>query len=138
MVVDDTGIVSAFWSNYMEYVGDVSGNVPLMDFASIKDIFENYCRYKYTWTYRNDALAGDATPDVTLNVKRVEMNIMAIPEKDNPDSYITVPVWDFIADLSLNEKSPTQEGGFDEGEKDVSILTINAMNGTVIDREQGY
>ena len=66
------------------------------------------------------------------------MNLMVIPEKDNPGSYITVPVWDFIADVTMDEKAEMQEGGFDPGETNVSIMTINAIDGTVINRVQGY
>jgi hypothetical protein len=49
-----------------------------------------------------------------------------------------VPVWDFIADMTLEGDTTTQEGTKDEGQQNVSILTINAINGTVIDRQQGY
>ena len=138
VTIDDSGIVQAFWSNYTQYIEDVSSDVPLLDFETVKGIFEDYCRYKFTWTYRNDALAGDTTPNVTLNVKKVELNVMVIPEKDNLDNYLTVPVWDFIADMTLEGDGMTQEGFIDEGQQNVSILTINAINGTVIDRQQGY
>lgn len=136
--IDDSGIVQATWSGYTEYIEDVSNDVPLMDFDSVRDIFEDYCRYKFAWTYRNDALAGDTTPPVTLNVKKVELNVMVTPEKDNLDSYITVPVWDFIADMTLEGDGMSQDGFIDEGQKNVSILTINAINGTVVDRQLGY
>ena len=136
--IDDSGIVQATWSGYTEYVEDVSNDVPLMDFDSIRDIFEDYCRYKFAWTYRNDALVGDTTPPVTLNVKKIELNVMVTPEKDNLDRYITVPVWDFIADMTLEGDGMSQDGFVDEGQKNVSILTINAINGSVIDRNMGY
>jgi beta-lactamase regulating signal transducer with metallopeptidase domain len=138
VTIDDSGIAGAYWSGHTEYIEDVAEDVPLKDFDSIKKIFEDYCRYKFTWTYRNDALKDDATPSVTLSVKRVEMNLMVIPEKDNLENYITVPVWDFIGDMTLDGNAATQEGSIDEGMQNVSILTINAIDGTVIDREQGY
>ena len=138
VVMDDSGITDAYWGSYTEYIEDVADDVPLKDFDEIKQIFEDYCRYKFTWTYRNDALAENATPNVTLNVKRVEMNLMVIPEKDSFESYITVPVWDFIGDMTLDQQGEMQEGGYDPGQQDVSILTINAIDGTVINRFQGY
>ncbi len=138
VVVDDSGIVEAYWQNCTEYIEDVADDVPLKDFDAIRNIFEDYCRYKFTWTYRNDALVSDTTPAVTLSVKKVEMNVMVIPEKDNLDNYITVPVWDFIADMTLEGDGMSQEGSIYEGQQNMSILTINAINGTVIDREQGY
>ncbi len=138
VIIDSGGFRDVYWSSYTKYVENVSDDVPLKDFDSIREVFENYCRYKFAWTYRNDALAGDATPAVTLNVKRIEMNLMVIPEKDDLDSYVTVPVWDFIADMTIDGDTMTQEGFADPGQTNISIMTINAIDGTVINRVQGY
>jgi hypothetical protein len=59
-------------------------------------------------------------------------------EKDNLDNYIMIPVWDFVGDQEYNDEIITQEGEPLRGQKNVAILTINAIDGTVIDREQGY
>jgi hypothetical protein len=99
-------------------------------------IFENYCKIKFSWAPPYEDMPKDA--GATFNVKRIELNLMAIPEKDNLENYITVPVWDFIADQEYEEVYIDQEGYAVEGDKDISIITINAINGTVINREQGY
>jgi hypothetical protein len=64
--------------------------------------------------------------------------MMVIPEKDSLENYITVPVWDFIADMKYDEPQAAQDGYPVFEQQDVSILTINAMDGSVIDRQQGY
>ncbi len=137
IVIDNSGINTVSWVSFTEYIETVSEDTPLKDFETIKGIFEQHCNQKFTWVPHNDAIVGEAPP-ATLNVKRIELNLMAVPEKDNLESYITVPVWDFIADMEYDEEAVTQYGFAAEGEKDISILTINAIDGTIIDREQGY
>jgi hypothetical protein len=107
-----------------------------LDFNTVKGIFENYCKYRFSWAPPYDGMPKDM--GVTFNVKRIELNLMVIPEKDNLENYITVPVWDFIADQEYEEGFTDQEGNPFEGNKDISILTINAVNGTIISRGQGY
>lgn len=136
ITIDDNGINMAFWSNYTEYIETLAEDAPLMSFEEIQEIFEQQCRNEFSWVPRNDALLEQ--PTVTLNVKKIELNLMVIPEKDNLESYITIPVWDFIADEDYDKEVMSQDGYPGEGQKNCSIITINAIDGTIISREQGY
>jgi beta-lactamase regulating signal transducer with metallopeptidase domain len=136
VVIDDNGISSASWNNYSEFIENVSPDQPLIDFDRVREIFEQHCQQKFTWVPRDDSLGPDLK--ATLTVKRVELNLMVIPEKDNLENYITVPVWDFIGDMVYDEKYVAQDGYPANEEKDVSIVTVNAANGSIIDREQGF
>lgn len=136
ITIDDNGINMAFWCNYTEYIETLAEDAPLMSFEEIQEIFEQQCRNEFSWVPRNDALLEQ--PTVTLNVKKIELNLMVIPEKDNLESYITVPVWDFIADEDYDKEVMCQDGYPGEGQKNCSIMTINAVDGTIISREQGY
>jgi hypothetical protein len=134
--IDHEGIKTACWQNQTDYIETVAEDTPLLDFNTVKGIFENYCKYRFSWAPPYDGMPKDM--GVTFNVKRIELNLMVIPEKDNLENYITVPVWDFIADQEYEEGFTDQEGNPFEGNKDISILTINAVNGTIISRGQGY
>jgi hypothetical protein len=137
VTIDNDGICMAACQNQTEYIDTVTEDTPLLDFNTVVDTFGQYCKEKFTWIPDNDTTPHGLS--VSLNVKRVELNLMAIPEKDNLENYITVPVWDFIADEEFADKEEVdQEGNTLEGQKDISIVTINAINGTIIDREQGY
>ncbi len=141
IIIDDKGINTASWQNHTKFMEKAAEDTPMIDFDSVKDIFEQHCKQKFTWVPRDDALqTGPTKKDLraTLNINRVELNLMVMPEKDNLDNYITVPVWDFIGDMNYDEKYISQEGSTAEGEKNISIVTINAINGSIIDREQGY
>lgn len=137
VTIDDEGICSTGWLNQTEYIETVTEDTPLLDFNTVVDNFEQYCKQKFTWIPDDDTTPHGLT--VSFNVKRVEMNLMAIPEKDNLENLVTVPVWDFIADEEFDDKEAVDVEGFAlEGEKDISIVTVNAINGTIINREQGY
>ncbi|MGE5494389.1 MAG: DUF6034 family protein [Burkholderiales bacterium] len=136
VIIDHEGIKTVCRLNHTEYIETVAEDMPLLDFNTEKGIFENYCKYRFSWAPPYDDMPKDM--GATFNVKRVELNLMVIPEKDNLENYITVPVWDLIADQEYEEGLTDQEGNPFEGRKDISILTINAVNGTIINREQGY
>ena len=136
VMIENDGVYSVSWGNYAQYMETLSQDVPLMDFDSVNDIFEDYCGYKFTWVPQYDNVPDDTT--VTINIDRVELNLMMTLEKDSTESYIMIPVWDYIGDINYDQELTAQDGYPIEGEKNVSILTINAIDGTVIDREQGY
>lgn len=137
VMMDDEGIYEVYWHGQTEYIETVTEDTPLLDFNTVVDNFEQYCKQKFTWIPDDDTTPHGLT--VSFNVKRVEMNLMAIPEKDNLENLVTVPVWDFIADEEFDDKEAVDVEGFAlEGEKDISIVTVNAINGTIINREQGY
>ena len=136
VVIGDEGFNQAYWSRHTEYVETLSEDMPLLDFETIQKTFEQHCALEFSWVPQDDALPSDI--GTILNVKRIELNLMIIPEKDNPGIYITVPVWDFIADVEYDEEVITDEGLPAYEQENVSILTINAIDGTIIDRERGY
>ena len=55
---------------------------------------------------------------------------MVLQDKNNPLEYILTPVWDFFGSRT------TDYGEF--AYTDYSLCTINATDGTVIDRKYGY
>ena len=134
--IDNNGICRFNWSNPTEYKDTVSQDVPLIDFETINGVFHDYCGYKFSWVPQYDNIPDDAT--VTIYVNSVEFNLMMTMEKDDIGSYIMIPVWDFIGDITYDQEVFTIEGKPYYGEENVSILTVNAIDGTVIDREQGY
>ena len=134
--IDNDGIYSVSWGNYLRFIETLAQDVPLMEFDSVNNIFTDYCGYKFSWVPKYDNIPEDTT--VTINVDSVELNLMMTLEKDKQDSYIMIPVWDYIGDINYDQELTAQDGYPIEGEKNVAILTINAIDGTIIDREQGY
>lgn len=77
-------------------------------------------------------------------INKIRFGTMCISRKDRTDEYITVPVWDFYGNVSTIEDFQKEYGELEETEllkKEDSIsslLTINALDGSIIDRSVGY
>ena len=125
VIIDDYKIVEWMWVNPSMITSVISDNAPLMPFEQIKDIFRQQVknRYSYLLIRRTE----------TFNIDRIELGLMKIAEKDNMGSCLVIPVWDFIGTQEIYDSGYT-EGG----DADYSFLTINAIDGSVIDISIGY
>jgi hypothetical protein len=136
ILVDNSGICFFRWGNPTKYKDTISQDTPLVDFEEVNNVFKNYCGYSFSWVPQYDNIPDDVT--VTININKVEFNLMVTKEKDDIGSYIMIPVWDFVGDITYDQEVFTVEGEPYEGENNIAILTINAIDGTIINREQGY
>jgi len=71
-------------------------------------------------------------------VDKVQLNLMRIRDKDNFTEGRIVPVWDFWATTGVSVADPDYANLVYDGQYYEIVLTINAMDGTVIDRSLGY
>ncbi len=130
IVVGSGGICRVELQNPYE-VGDVQvKNVKLLDFKQIMQI------YKQMMEISNADLASDEKLR-TYHITRIALGYGRIYDPTaNNEAGILIPMWDFFGgfDLDLEEESHRNAG---EGSTR-SFLTINAVDGTVIDRELGY
>lgn len=134
ITIDDTGVASCVWKNYSKLKETKENNATLLDFTQIEEIFKEHCKNDFTWRPRGELNPKDLT--ATIDVKRIELNHIVMLENDKKDSYIVVPVWDFIADITYSHKIIASDGYQYYPPKNVSIVTINAIDGTIISREQ--
>lgn len=155
MVVDDTGIAELQWNSPAKVTDTVSKNVKLKSFDDIIDIFKtrifiqnapqvnDNIRYAYDITQIETDSGETNIRQAAYNVDRITLGMMRISEKDNPEGYIMVPVWDFFGTEQVEFVSPAMDlygnaktlDTFDCSAK--SFLTINAVDGSVIDRSSG-
>lgn len=134
--IDNDGFVSCMWTNKSEYIETIAHDTPLLEFDKIQEIFEDQLRYQFEW-----APSGDTCPEglgATITIKSIELNLMVTAEKDSVETYLVIPVWDLIGDISYSDEWIGQDGYEHHPPHNVSVLTINAIDGTVINREQGY
>ena len=100
-------------------------NVPVLSFAEIWRIFGvispmtimNYEQYA-------------AAVNNALYIDRIELGYMAVQRKDKPARYQLIPVWDFFGKRTIKDETYDQFNN--------ALLTINSIDGTVIDRNYGY
>lgn len=63
-------------------------------------------------------------------IKEIRLGYMCTMDRDRPERHLLIPVWDFYGEREFRDGYYT----FDNQ----SLFTINAMDGTVIDRDYGY
>ena len=122
VTVEDGRIVHLDWSNYVSRGERINENVKLLSFSEIEKAFKNAI---FTGYFTDEGV------DRTLIVTRVELNLMRMKRKDVKDAYYLVPVWDFLGyspDWGDNEPARLNS----------AYVTINAVDGTRVNRTNGY
>ncbi len=114
-------------------VGEVkTENVRLMDFDSIAKIYEQMMEVSNADIVNYEAKR-------TYHIRNIRFGYTRIydPAADN-DTGLLVPVWDFFGGFDTESRDGT-ETNKNNGERSTqSFMTINAIDGSVIDRSLGY
>ena len=76
--------------------------------------------------------------DLSFHIEEIRLGYMRIMEKGNPTEGTMVPVWDFLGTKVIDHNNTGEAYTDSFGGPYESCLTINAMDGTVIDRDLGY
>ena len=113
----------------------MSTNVTILPFNKIQNIFRNQAANMLKWS--EDMESANKRE---IMVRSVELSYMRVSIKNRRDEYMLIPVWDFYGlqyDASDNGPTPviTPPGRL---ELVNSIMTINAIDGSIIDRNLGY
>lgn len=135
VLVDDDGVCYLSYDNPMDTTGVLEKDVELLPFADILDI------YKKLAILSMQAIEVD-NPDLQEykhEVYEIRFSYMSVPLTQKQDAYKYVPVWDFyiyprfkgVGGYAYAAENPSTEP-FEVG------FTINAIDGTVIDRDMGY
>ena len=129
-LVNNDGIVSMEWINPYDVSEVITNNTSMMDFNDVMDIFNKMI------VVTNAYLSDDMSK--TINVDRIELGLMRITDPATRSSGLVIPVWDFFGDVSIAWKDG--EISYSELDDDPldSVLTINAIDGTLVDRNIGY
>ena len=130
VIVGEDGIQKVEIFNPYE-VGKVqTENVKLMDFDSIIKIYEQMMEV-------SNADIAEFEKNRTFHIKKITLGYSRIydPNTDN-DTGLLVPVWDFFGgfDTEMDGVTEKRSGVYSTQ----SHMTINAIDGTIIDRELGY
>ena len=132
MIVGDDGIQ---WVNIRSpyEIGAVqTEHVKLMDFESIIQIYEQMMEVSNADITKYEAHRNYHIRKITLGYTRIYD-----PTQDN-DTGLLVPAWDFFGGFDgENLDGSRMQENTGEGSTQ-SFLTINAVDGTIIDRELGY
>ncbi|MDF2943824.1 MAG: hypothetical protein K0S01_2682 [Herbinix sp.] len=110
--ITDQGVEQFIWNSPMELGKVLADNVTLLEYSEIEDIFKNHVAIKF----------ADVEEATTIHVNEIRFGWMRVKNKDKQDEFTLVPTWDYISDLYGRS----------------SLLTINAIDGSILDRRYGY
>ena len=102
-------------------------DVHLMPFEQVLSIAKSMLPLVYAHWEANEAF-------YTVKVERMTLGYMRVLDRDNPEQVLVIPVWDFFG--RVDKDDGTSVPRYDE--PGATLLTLNAIDGTVIDRTYGY
>jgi beta-lactamase regulating signal transducer with metallopeptidase domain len=123
--VDDSGVIRFHWTNPTKMGRILSENVSIKGFEEVKELFRRQIFYHaYTPTVEGYTTA--------IKIEKAVLSYFLQPVKDEPHQYRAIPVWDFIGVDFDNGETPYRDS------YEYTYLTLNAIDGSVIDRSLGY
>lgn len=135
--VAEEGVVYFDWQNPYSDPVIRTENTQLMNFQDISDIFAKMIFVKnHFWLEANEE--NGFVLNHNVDVDHVELNLMRIRNKDSFSEGTLVPVWDFWAKTSASAEDEAYSKYVYDGSYYEVVLTINAIDGTVIGRDLGY
>lgn len=129
LVYNEEGLVNFTWENPYEVEKVSDEYLFLLPFSEIQNIFEEMIVKKY-----QDWLDGNEDMRLNFEIDEVRLGYMRVREKNNSSEATMVPVWDFMGTQRIAYENEI----YDESSVYNSYLTINALDGTIIDRGFGY
>lgn len=127
--VDDTGIVGFRWASPLDVGKVVVEDSAVLPFDEIMQVFYG------TFLAANQWATPPADEMRHYEISEIRFGYTRIREQSVYDKGLLVPAWDFYAKRIYN---PEDDAGEISCRPNKSIFTINAIDGTIIDRVQGY
>lgn len=111
-LVSDNGVVQFDWSSPMKVEKVQASNVKTLDLKNIEESFKKQIPITYAATSKT----------TSVRVSELRFGYMRVKNVNEPTKFTLVPVWDFISDMYGRS----------------SLMTVNAMDGSILDRRYGY
>ncbi len=132
--IDDSGIVGFEWRSPYQVTDTVTENSNVMSFAEAMNVFDTMSLAVNAW----DGYA-DGSPNlkgIEIDVTEIRFGLTRITEQDKRNSGLLVPAWDFLANVTYIMETDGKTKRMTDGP--VPILTVNAIDGSIINRSLGY
>lgn len=130
VAVSDAGVEEVYINGNLLIGNKVNENVQLLPFETILEHAKAALSQKYSFL---DSRGVDAKS--CLRIDRIKFGYMQVATSASKDYHLLIPVWDFYGALDMVETDGTLNQAVST---QYSELTINAMDGSLIDRDKGY
>ncbi|MGI6689784.1 MAG: DUF6034 family protein [Christensenellales bacterium] len=125
VTLDAQGQVSNFMWYHRYQVADAGDACQLLPFDSILDIAGKILPLKFAGNEREE--------EQLVRINRIQLGYMPVLQRDSGQAFQLTPVWNFYG---LNERDFEEDPH--HSEMNEAHLTVNALDGTVIDPAYGY
>ena len=133
LFIDKDGIFLFQWFGPMNVTETLLSEVELLPFSEIMKLFESYIRQSLLPEAENEITANNLTYQ-KYTIDRITLSLQRIQIADNYEQAMLVPVWSFYG--VVNEQTPYETRANEELPN--SLVTINAIDGTIIDLVRGH
>ncbi len=136
--VQNDQIVKVTWNNPSKIISVDNENVQTKPWEQIQEIFKKQMDFIMSPTPTIGDNPSNATyffEKTQVYINRVELGFTKVLMKDSGDDYKLIPTWSFLG-YEISKAHPERQGVNVGGE--VCYVTINAIDGTVIDRGLMY
>jgi len=135
--VNKDGIVYFLWLDPYTEPELQTADTQLMRFSDIADIFARMILVKNSDRKIINEINGFEIIE-DIDIDNVRLSLMRIRSKDNFNEGLLVPVWDFWGTRYGELQDEAYRAAVYDGKRYSIQLTVNAIDGTVIDRDLGY
>lgn len=135
IVIDKDGNLKyAAWSFPGDTVESISDNMQLMPFNKVMESFKNYAKSIGNWTNMPEIVNRD------IEIYKIELSMFLSALKDNPNEYITIPVWNFYCKRNTTTYDNTSGNEYEISDYEFRqiFVSINAIDGSNINPLLGY
>lgn len=126
VLVQNGKVAAIQWYNAFAVAGTENENVALLPFDDVLNVFRQQI---FRSIYLDPAEGNQPETVENMVVERIVLSYMRVKKKDAPNEQYLLPVWDFMGYTEDISK---------EWFANQSLLTINAIDGSIIDRNAGY
>ena len=130
IAVDDEGIANVYWQGPLKVTEVLTENTAIKPWSDIQAIFENMIVIKNA-IYQDI----DTYTSVTIDITHASLSLQRVMERDSYTTGLLVPVWNFYGTTTYvqTDGSPLLlQCGYNP------LISINAIDGSVVDVNKGY
>lgn len=135
MTLTSSDILSMYWVSPHRMTEIVTDDSALLSFEAIDAIFRQMFGVVYADTIQKNTYDEDELREMRFELERVRFSLRRVMEQNQVDFGLLVPVWDFYGtQIAVNTHGHEDRMNLHEP----LLLTINAIDGSIIDIDRGY
>ena len=127
------GIGSFSWNSPYKVTNVMAKNSSMLPFSDISSIFKKMILYENEQLF-DSADINSGLSQLEFVVTKVTLSLQRIIEKNNIDNGLLVPVWNFYG-VQIGRSKDGLEIAL---KKDTPFVSVNAVDGSIIDLARGY